>query len=197
MTPASHVAKRPAIVVRPLTADRWNDLETLFGDRGACAGCWCMWWRMGQSEWERAKGAATKRKFHALVAKGPPPGLLAYAGRMPVGWCAIAPRASYPRLARSRVLAPVDAKPVWSVTCFFVDRAWRRRGITVELLKAAAKFAGREGGSLVEGYPTDTDRIEPGAFVHHGLLSAFRRAGFAEVARRSPRRPIVRRRAGA
>jgi|SRR6516164_5737036 GNAT superfamily N-acetyltransferase len=192
MIPPSPAARRSSIAVRPLTPDRWNDVVSLFGERGACAGCWCMWWRMGQSEWERTKGAGTKRRFRALVAKGPPPGLLAYAAGEPVGWCALAPREAYPRLARSKVLAPVDGAPVWSVTCFFVRKDWRRRGITVELLKAAARFARRQGASLLEGYPTDTDRTEPGAFVHHGLLSAFRRAGFSEVARRSPRRPIVR-----
>ena len=169
------------------------DLEMLFGERGACAGCWCMWWRMGQSEWERVKGPGTKRRFKALVKKGPPPGLIAYAAGEPVGWCAIAPRATYPRLARSKILAPVDAQRVWSVTCFFVRRDFRRRGVSVALLEGAASFAGRRGGRVVEGYPTDTDREQPAAFVHHGLLSAFRRAGFVEVARRSANRPVVRR----
>ena len=153
-----------------------------------------MWWRMGQSEWMRVKGEGTKKRFRALVKNGPPPGLLAYAGGQPVGWCAVGPREDYPRLARSKVLAPVDARRVWSVTCFFVRKDWRRRGVTVALLKEAARFASRRGGTVVEGYPTDTDTMQSGAFVHHGLLSAFRKAGFREVVRRSPKRPIVRKR---
>lgn len=184
------------LTVRPVTDDRWSDLETLFGERGACAGCWCMWWRMGQSEWERAKGAGTKRRLRSLVRKGPPPGLIAYAEGEPVGWCAIAPREAYSRLARSKILAPVDGESVWSVTCFFVRRDWRRRGVTVALLGEAARFAARGGARLLEGYPTDADREQPAAFVHHGLLSAFRRAGFEEVLRRSKGRPIVRRAVG-
>jgi len=179
----------------PLAPDRWSDFEALFGKNGACAGCWCMWWHMGQSAWEAEKGEATKRMMKARVKKGPPPGLLAYADGEAVGWCALGPRESYERLARSKVLAPVDDKPVWSVTCFFVRRDWRRRGVTIALLKEAARWVGRQGGRLLEGYPTDADKPQPGAFVHHGLLSAFEQAGFREVARRSKNRPVVRRKA--
>jgi len=178
-----------------LTPDRWDDFEALFGKNGACAGCWCTWWRMGQSEWLATKGDGTKRKMRALVKKGPPPGLLAYTGDEAVGWCALAPREDYPRLSRSKILAPVDDAPVWSVTCFFVKRDWRRRGVTVALLKEAARWVATRGGSLLEGYPTDTDKDQPAAFVFHGLLGAFRRAGFREVARRSRSRPIVRKKA--
>lgn len=186
---------KPKLSFHPLTPDRWHDLASLFGTNGACAGCWCMWWRMGQSAWNSEKGEGTRRKLMALVKKGPPPGLLAYAEGEAVGWCALGPRQDYPRLARSRILAPVDDEPVWSVTCFFVRRDWRRRGVTVALLEAAASWVGRRGGRLLEGYPTDTDKDEPSAFVHHGLLAAFESAGFREVARRSARRPIVRRKA--
>ena len=186
----------PALTIRPLTPERWPDVEKLFGERGACGGCWCMWWRMAQSDWLREKGAGTKRRFRAVVRRGPPPGLLAYAGAEAVGWCAIAPRESHPRLARSRILARVDDAPVWSVTCFFVRKDWRRRGVTVALLRESARFAAGFGGRIVEGYPSDVDRPQPAAFVYHGLLPAFAAAGFEEVARRSRRRPVVRRAAG-
>jgi GNAT superfamily N-acetyltransferase len=189
--------KAPALDIQPLIPERWDDFEALFGKNGACAGCWCTWWRMGQSEWLAKKGDGTKRMMRALVKKGPPPGLLAYAGDEAVGWCALAPREDYPRLARSKILAPVDERPVWSVTCFFVRRDWRQRGVTVALLNAAPGWVGAKGGRIVEGYPTDTDENQPGAFVFHGLLGGFRRAGFREVARRSKTRPIVRRQVAA
>src|SRR4029453_5320120 len=144
-----------SLTIHPVTADRWEHLAALFGDKGACAGCWCMWWRMTQSAWLGQKGEGTNGKRGALGKKGPPPGLLAYAEGEPVGWCAVGPREDYPRLSRSKVLAPVDAKPVWSVTCFFVRRDWRRRGVTVALLKEAARFAGSRGARIVEGDPTD------------------------------------------
>jgi GNAT superfamily N-acetyltransferase len=131
--------------------------------------------------------------MRALVRKGPPPGLLAYAGDAAVGWCALGPRSDYERLSRSRVLAAVDDAPVWSVTCFFVRRDWRRRGVTVALLEGASRWVARQGGTILEGYPHDTDKNQPPVFVFHGLLSAFRHAGFREVARRGKRSPIVRR----
>ncbi|HKQ62266.1 MAG TPA: GNAT family N-acetyltransferase, partial [Candidatus Polarisedimenticolaceae bacterium] len=90
------------------------------------------------------------------------------------------------------VLKPVDAAPVWSVSCLFVARAHRRRGISVGLLRAARRHAARHGALLVEGYPVDPRGRAPDAFVWTGLASAFRQAGFTEVARRSPTRPIMR-----
>ena len=188
-------ARSAAIEIHPLTPDRWDDFEALFGKNGACAGCWCTWWRMGQSEWLATKGDGTKRKMRALIKKGPPPGLLAYTGDEAVGWCALAPREDYPRLSRSKILAPVDTAAAWSATCFFVRRDWRRRGVTVALLNEAVRWVATRGGRLLEGYPTDTDKEQPAAFVSHGLLGAFRRAGFREVARRSKTRPIVRKKA--
>jgi GNAT superfamily N-acetyltransferase len=111
-----------------------------------------------------------------------------------VGWCAVAPRAAYGGLARSRVLKPVDEEPVWSVTCFYVARDHRRRGITVGLLGAAAELAAKRGAKLIEGYPVEPKGGEsPDAWVYTGLAGAFRKAGFREVARRSPTRPIMRR----
>ena len=182
-----------ALAFRPLTPDRWTDLEALFGPRGACGGCWCMWWRLVRSDFEKGKGAANREALRALVEAGPPPGLLAYDHRQPVGWCALAPREAYSRLARARTLKPLDARPVWSVTCFFVARPYRRRGVTAELLKAAARWAASRGATILEGYPVDTrGRSTADAFAYTGLPSAFEAAGFREAARPSPTRPIMR-----
>lgn len=190
MTPAR---ARPGLVVAPLTPDRWKDLETLFGERGACGGCWCMWWRLKRSEFEAGKGAANRRAFRSIVTSGREPGLLAYLDGEPVGWCAVEPRERYPALERSRVLAPVDEEPVWSVTCLFVARPHRRSGVSVALLRGSVAHARARGARLVEGYPVEPreDRA-PDAFVWTGTLAAFRSAGFEEVLRRSPTRPIVR-----
>jgi GNAT superfamily N-acetyltransferase len=128
-----------------------------------------------------------------LVDSAVQPGIIAYAGREPIGWCAIAPRTDYPVLLRSRVLKPVDEHPVWSVVCFFVTRSHRRRGVAVELLKAAVRFAARHGATIVEGYPVEPKKpTMPDAFAWTGLASLFRRAGFIEVLRRSDTRPIMR-----
>ncbi len=179
----------------PLTPSRWRDLEELFGERGACGGCWCMWWRLKRSEWEKKRGAGNKRALKKMVKSGAKPGLLAYVEGKPVAWCALAPREDYPVLERSRPLQRVDERPVWSVTCFFVAKPFRRRGVTVELLRAAAGYARKRGARILEGYPVAPKKGARWAdpFVYTGHVSAFRRAGFREVARRSPTRPILRR----
>ncbi len=177
---------------RPLTPARWNDLVALFGPRGACGGCWCMWFRVPRAAFAAGKGEGNKRRLRSLLQRGVPLGVLAYRGRTPVGWCAVAPRTDYPQLARSRVLAPVDAQPVWSATCFFVAREARRQGVTRALLEGAAAFAARHGARMLEAYPVDARARQADAFVYHGIASTFEAAGWREVARRSPTRPIVR-----
>jgi GNAT superfamily N-acetyltransferase len=177
----------------PLTIDRWDDFETLFGPRGACAGCWCMWWRLPKAEFEQSKGASNRDKMQRIVRDRTSPGILAYSGREPVGWCAVAPRADYGRLAKARVLKPIDDQPVWSVTCLFVRRDTRKQGVSSALLSAAADFARERGASIIEGYPVvPRDGSIADVFAFTGLPSAFERAGFREVARPSPSRPIMR-----
>lgn len=181
------------LLFEPVSPDRWGDLERLFGERGACGGCWCTWWRLTAKEFDAQKGEGNKRAMEAIVARGEAPGLLAYAEGEPVGWCAVAPREEYPRLARSRVMKAVDEAPVWSVVCFFVAKAWRKRGVTTALLRAAVNYAKSRGGAIIEGYPVEPSKSRiPDVFAFHGVASAFKAAGFAEVARRSPTRPIMR-----
>jgi GNAT superfamily N-acetyltransferase len=181
------------LVFLPLTPEHWTDFENLFGPRGACGGCWCMWWRQSQSQFERQKGEANRRAMKKIVDSGQVPGILAYADGHPVGWCSVGPREVYPRLKRSRILKRVDDRPVWSVVCFFTARSHRRKGLSEKLLKAAVEYAKQNGGRIVEGYPVEPRKDQvPDVFVYHGLASSFRQAGFKEVARRSETRPIMR-----
>lgn len=182
-----------SIQFRELTPDRWSDLEALFGARGACGGCWCMLWRLKRSEFEKQKGAQNKASFKAVVDSGKAPGILAYANGSPIGWCALAPRETYPALDRSRVLKRIDDKPVWSIVCLFIARPYRRKGVSVRLLKAAADYVRHLGGKIVEGYPVEPRKDEmPDVFAWTGLASAFLEAGFVECGRRSETRPIMR-----
>jgi GNAT superfamily N-acetyltransferase len=176
-----------------LTPERWNDLEKLFGERGACGGCWCMWWKMRRSEFHERKGKENKKAFKRIVAAGEVPGIIAYSDGEPVGWCALAPREKYPLLENSRTLKRVDDQPVWSVVCFFVAKPFRGQDVTKKLLEAALEYARKQGAKIVEGYPVDPKRKPmPAAFAYTGLESAFRAVGFAEVHRRSDTRPIMR-----
>lgn len=184
---------RPAFKWCPATPSRWPHVELLFGERGACAGCWCMFWRRPPAQWEAGKGAGNKRAFKRLITGGARPGVVGYLGGEPVAWCAVAPRARYSALERSRVLRPVDDQPVWSVSCLFVDRPHRRQGISVRMLKAAVEFAKKQGARIVEGYPYAPSSVQAAdAFLWNGTPSAFTRAGFKEVVRRSKTRPIMR-----
>ena len=191
---AAAPARRLRLAVHPLTPERWNDLVTLFGPRGAYGGCWCMYFRRPRSEWSAGCGEGNKAAFRRIVRRGDEPGLLAYDGETPVGWCALAPREEYGGLARSRTLKPVDDQPVWSITCFYVARSHRRRGVTVALLEAGATYVAGRGGRWLEGYPAEpASGAWPDAYAYHGTVSAFRQAGFTEVARPSKSRAIMRR----
>jgi len=177
---------------KPLKQNLWTDLEELFGPRGACAGCWCMYWKLRGTAYDEVRGYETRQMHKSIVDSGTVTGLLAYLHGEVVGWVAVEPRSSYPKLEYSRNLKPVDEQHVWSVTCFFVAKAFRRSGITVELLRAAVEHVKRQGGTIVEGYPVDAKKDMPAPFVFTGTASAFQQAGFQEVARRSPTRPIFR-----
>ena len=153
-----------------------------------------MTWRVPSSRWEEMKGARNRQAMRRRVLKDPPPGILALVGERAVGWCAIAPRSEYVRLETSRVLRPIDDRPVWSVSCLFIEKSYRRRGLSTQLLTAAVRFAGDHGATTVEGYPIvpKTART-PDVFAWTGTVTAFQKAGFVEAHRWSPQRPIMRR----
>jgi GNAT superfamily N-acetyltransferase len=178
----------------PLTLKRWKDFENLFGEKGACAGCWCMYWLMNKKEYdEKRKDGRTKKEMKTIVKNNVEPGIIAYYENNPVGWIAVQPRQKYSRLLNSKILQPVDDKPVWSIVCFFVHKDYRKMGISIELIKNACHFAASKGGMIVEAYPTDTKKNNSvPVFIYTGTLSAFKKAGFKEVARRSETRPIMR-----
>ena len=185
---------------QPLTTETWEDFVELFGDKGACGGCWCMTWRLKSADFEKQKGERNKKTIEQLVKKNKPIGVLAFSDNKAVGWCAVAPRNEYKRLENSRVLKPVDDQPVWSVSCFFIQKNYRNKGLSKLLLKAAVVFAVSNGAKIVEGYPVDPKPPPPGevwrgmpdVFAWTGFTSPFVKAGFKEVARRSETRPVMR-----
>jgi GNAT superfamily N-acetyltransferase len=177
------------LIIHPLTPDLWPALVDLFGAKGACNGCWCMYPEIGSAYRKRPR-ARNKADFEAVVTRGPPPGLLAFESDTAVGWCRVTPRDAVPALDRSWRLARVDDLPVWSLTCFYVRIGYRRHGITTALLKAAVKAAQRARAPALEAYPFDA-ALSPSA-SGTGYASTFKRFGFKVVARRAPARPIMR-----
>ncbi len=181
------------IAIHPLTPDLWPDLEDLFGEKGGCNGCWCMYWRIG-SAYRRRPRAENKADFRKVVRRGAPPGLMAFDRDMAVAWCQLTPRDALPWLDRTWRLERPDAVPVWSLSCFYVRIGFRRRGITSRLVVAALETAKQVGAPALEAYPLDA-RLTPSA-SSTGYVTTFTRLGFEIVARRVPPRPIMRRNLG-
>jgi GNAT superfamily N-acetyltransferase len=137
------------LTIHPLTPAMWPALEELFGEKGACHGCWCMYWRIG-NEYTNRPAEQNKAAQHE-----PPPGLLAFAGDLPVGWCQLTPRSDLPWLDKAWRLKRVDDLAVWSLSCFYIRIGWRRRGVTTALILAALQAAKRAGAHALESYPLD------------------------------------------
>ena len=184
---------------QPVTKERWPDLVQLF-DRPIVRTCFCQFYRkVGAGT---GAGQQNRRAMKALVDRGSVPGLIGYEDGVPVAWVSLGPREDYAKLRRSPVMKPVDDQPVWSIVCFFVDRNARGRGLSQGMLEAAVDYARSRGARLVEAYPVDKDQRGHPDDMFFGAKSIYDRAGFREVARRKPTRPVVRkslrpRRAGA
>ncbi len=180
------------LTFQPVTPKNWRDFEKLFGPNGACAGCWCMFWRQTRSEFDKLKGDSNKRAMKKIVDSGEIPGILAYHNGESVGWCSVAPRERFSALERTRVAKRIDDQPVWSAPCFFIHKNYRKQGVTVQLLRAAIDFVKKNGGKILEGYPVEPKQEMPPVFAFYGTASAFRQAGFVECTRRSETRPFMR-----
>lgn len=185
-----HTAKPPLqLRIEALIPELWPALKDLFGPRGACSGCWCMYWRIGAA-YRKRPDEENRSAFRQVVRAGPPPGLLAFDGDVAVGWCQVTPRDALPWLEHTWRVRRVDDEPVWSITCFYVRIGYRRRGIASALIREAVEMARRAKAPAVEAYPLDGE-LSPSS-TSTGYASTFVRAGFKEVARHSPERPILR-----
>ena len=176
--------------IEALTPQLWPAFEDLFGKQGACNGCWCMNWRIGR-EYQRRAREDNKADFKDIVKKGPPPGLLAFDGDLAVGWCQLTPRSALPWLNRQWRLKPLDDLPVWCISCFYVRKGYRRKGVTSALIRGALKAAKDAGAPALEAYPVDAKLTGSSSWT--GFASTFERLGFKTVARHTPPRPIMRR----
>jgi GNAT superfamily N-acetyltransferase len=186
------VAKPPTrFVVKALMPDLWPAFEDLFGKSGACNGCWCMYWRLGSAYRQRAR-ALNRRAFRDIVMHGPPPGLLAFDGEVAVGWCQLTARGCLGWLERSVAPRAGHDQAVWSISCFYVRRNYRRHGVTSALISAALKVAKRQKAAALEAYPVDADAPNSTLNLFTGVVSTFARAGFKPLAHRSRHRITMR-----
>jgi GNAT superfamily N-acetyltransferase len=187
--------------IRPVTADRWEELAAFFGPSGAFSHCWCTWWRQKGAEFSSGieeEGAGNRALMRNLVEAGSEPGLLAYRDGRPVGWVSVAPRPQYGRVLRSRRIGPPPDEAsdagVWSVVCFWIPRGERGREVATELLRGAVEHARGRGATHLEAYPVDAaGGRHPAANLFTGTLAMFERAGFHEVDRPRGAQLVVRR----
>jgi len=178
---------------KPLTAKTWPDLENLFGAKGACGGCWCMTWRLSSKDYETYKGEQNRQLFHQMAEASKPLGIIAFSGDEPVGWCSVSPRESLVRLENSRLLKRVDDVAVWGITCLFVKKEFRRKGLATSLIKAASEYAFANGAPAVEAYPMIAKKEDvPEVFAFIGFAKSFEKAGFETIGRPSETRVIMR-----
>lgn len=183
-----------SIHIEPLTKINWNKFTQLFGVNGACGNCWCMYYRLTKTAFAEGKADdGNKDAMKALVWSGKPAGMLAFYEDMPIAWCAFAPREDFIKLEKSRIHKRIDDKAVWSIPCTFIDKKFRRLGVSVALLKGVIKYAKEQGIGIIEAYPTiPTQEKLPDAFAWIGVYKSFERAGFEIVDAKSKNRPMVR-----
>jgi GNAT superfamily N-acetyltransferase len=183
-----------AITVEPLGRNNWQKLVKLFGEKGACGNCWCMYYRLGRTEFEEGKTENGNREaFKTLVWDNRPTGMLAIYEEQAIAWCAFAPREDFIKLERSRVHKRIDGVPVWSIPCFFIHKDFRRQGVSVKLLQGVIQYARQRKIEAIEAYPTlPPDKPLPDSFAWIGLYSSFEKAGFRIVDHKSKNRPMVR-----
>ena len=181
----------PRIV--PVTASRWDDLVAVMGSCSYGRNCWCAYWYLPNADYKAGWGEANRAPLEALVRAGKKPGLIAYVDARPAGWVGVAPRHNFDRLNRSKNFAALDEKNVWAVNCFVVAPEFRRQGLVTALASAAARFALDNGADAAEAYPLEPGPKTTASDLYVGTPRAFAEAGYVEVARPLPRRPIMRR----
>ncbi len=171
------------LIFSPLTSDKWNDFEQLFGSHGAYGGCWCMFWRHTRKHFSKGCKGQNRQDMKNLVFAGTIPGILVYENNQPIGWCSIAPRKDFGSLERSRTLKRVDDEPVWSIVCFFIRKDFHGKGMQGELIKCAVEYAKSKGAAIIEAYPNMSGHQRLPMEMYMGSLNTFWAAGFKEIAK--------------
>jgi GNAT superfamily N-acetyltransferase len=165
----------------PVTPDRFEDFADVINRNRRANHCWCLSHRLQAAEIERLGSGSREQAMRRLCERDHPPGVVTYWDGEPVGWCNIGSRAEITRLARSRLIRPVDDLPVWSIICVVVRPGHRRQGVTAPLLEGAVAYAESYGAPAVEAYPVDPSGRMDLTMAFVGTRSMFERAGFRVV----------------
>jgi GNAT superfamily N-acetyltransferase len=184
-----------SVEIQVASAERWDDVVAVMGEKGAYGGCWCMFWRQDNQEIHSQTADDNRAALQRLVASGRPIGLLLYRDDRPVGWCQVAPRPDFWRLFHTRGLdmeSPDDAS-VWSIICVYVMRGARGKGAAGQLVQAAVEYAAQQGASVIEAYPVADPSTGRKTQLSSGTVGMFSSAGFTTVSPPAGRRVLMRR----
>ena len=177
-----------------LSKEGWKDLELLFGNNGACGGCWCMTPRLSTSEYKKNKGDKNKELFHQLLLKNEPLGVLAYYNKNPIAWCSISPKSRLKEMKISRIMNHTSDENTWSIVCLFIKKEFRRKQISTFIIDKAVEYAFKNGATTVEAYPVVTMKDKmPDVFAWAGIWKSYEKAGFKIVRQVSATKLIMAR----
>lgn len=178
---------------QPLNSSNFGDFEYLFKEKNACKGCWCMYWRSPEDEFETNQGEGNLQKMKKMVEYEQVPGVIVYSKKDPIAWCSFGSRESFPRFSREHEIQMIEDKEAWIISCLFVRRDWRRSGVKRALLNYLVDYCAKEGGKVLDGFPCDSTFSKyPDAFAWTGIVKAYEAVGFVQVTGATERRPIMR-----
>jgi len=173
------------LTTRMLTPETWDDFAALVEtNNGVWGGCWCMGFHPeGVGAGHTPEGNREAKRRH--VTRGTVHQVLVYDGDHCVGWCQFGPTDELPRIKHGRAYAEgLTRLPEWRITCFFVDKEHRRRGVADAALAGALREIERLGGGTVESYPEVIDgRSVSSSFLHNATTELFERHGFERTRR--------------
>lgn len=168
-------------LIKAVDKSNWTDFEAFFQSK--LSYCWCMTWRMTKEELKNNTSRHRKELMKERILSCIPVGLLGYADNEPVAWCSVAPRETYRRLGGDERL-----EKVWSITCFYIVKEFRGKGIIRALIKEAKAYAKRNGAEYLEAYPVNSDSP---SYRFMGFISTFEKAGFVFSKKAGIRRHVM------
>jgi len=176
-----------------LSNKTWQDLEILFGEKGACGGCWCMYWRQKSTDYKKNKNEPNKKLLKKLVDEKKELGLIFYVKDEPIAWCSVSPRQEIYRIQNSRSFKPIDDQPVWSIVCLFIKKSFRKKGLSVQIIKSVIDYCRKKDVKILEAYPSIPYSPKmPDSFAWTGIDTAFLSAGFNSIPVQTKSRAYMR-----
>ncbi len=179
--------------IKALNAETWKDFERLVEKHnGVWGGCWCTAFHPKSPEQKRS-AEGTKSYKKKLVQEDSAHAALVFDGDICVAWCQFGPPQELPNIYHKKEVASKMTVPDWRITCIFVDRDYRKKGLSFFALNGALELIRNLGGGVVESYPQDTQGSKvSNSFLYNGTKEIFEKAGFTYEDQKGKNHCIVR-----